>query len=328
MTHSRLRGPRADRGRPQVQGGDPDGQPGPLRRRRPADLRVDLPTAPSAPCARSTPGPTGPSGRRASKSSGPRKRRPCPPTLDWDLWIGPAPIAPVPSHLSSGHVAGVVGLRHRLAGRPGLPHPRRPVLGPEAEVPGQRRGLHFDLLARPVARRPSRRTRRIRARRSCATQFPAREGMPEVKLTWWDGGMMPPRPEELEEGRRMGDDDGGVLFVGDKGMLMCGCYGQQPAADPRVADEGVQAAGPDARPASPAARAATSRTGSARARAASRPARTSTTPARSPRWSSWATWPSASPIRQLLWDGEKMEVTNDTDANAYVRRQYREGWTL
>ncbi len=56
-------------------------------------------------------------------------------------------------------------------------------------------------------------------------KFPAREGMPEVKLTWWDGGMMPPRPDELEPGRQMGDSDGGVLFLGTKGVLMCGCYG-------------------------------------------------------------------------------------------------------
>ena len=34
------------------------------------------------------------------------------------------------------------------------------------------------------------------------------------------------------------------------------------------------------------------------------------------------------PDRKLLWNGEKMEVTNDADANAYVRRQYREGWKL
>ena len=48
-------------------------------------------------------------------------------------------------------------------------------------------------------------------------KFPARDGMPELKLTWWDGGLMPPRPDELEEGRQMGDDDGGVLFIGDEG---------------------------------------------------------------------------------------------------------------
>jgi predicted dehydrogenase len=33
-------------------------------------------------------------------------------------------------------------------------------------------------------------------------------------------------------------------------------------------------------------------------------------------------------ICEWIWDGEKMEVTNDRDANAYVRRQYRQGWTL
>jgi hypothetical protein len=34
------------------------------------------------------------------------------------------------------------------------------------------------------------------------------------------------------------------------------------------------------------------------------------------------------PNRRLLWNGEKMEVTNDAAANAYVRRQYRQGWSL
>ena len=34
------------------------------------------------------------------------------------------------------------------------------------------------------------------------------------------------------------------------------------------------------------------------------------------------------PNRRLLWDGEKMKVTNDATANAYVRRQYRQGWSL
>ena len=34
------------------------------------------------------------------------------------------------------------------------------------------------------------------------------------------------------------------------------------------------------------------------------------------------------PDRLLLWDGDAMEVTNDKDANAYVRREYRDGWHL
>jgi hypothetical protein len=34
------------------------------------------------------------------------------------------------------------------------------------------------------------------------------------------------------------------------------------------------------------------------------------------------------PNKLLLWDGEKMQVTNDQAANAYVRRAYREGYSL
>jgi len=59
-------------------------------------------------------------------------------------------------------------------------------------------------------------------------QFPARDGMPPVKLTWYDGGLMPERPQELEEGRRMGGESGGTLFVGEKAKIMCGCYGRSP----------------------------------------------------------------------------------------------------
>ena len=98
----------------------------------------------------------------------PKETPPVPATLDWDLWIGPAPCA-VSSDVPSGDVAGVVGLRHRLAGRLGLPHPRRPLLGLEAEVSGERRRLHLHLLAGALEAIPSRRTSSIRARRSCVT---------------------------------------------------------------------------------------------------------------------------------------------------------------
>ena len=34
------------------------------------------------------------------------------------------------------------------------------------------------------------------------------------------------------------------------------------------------------------------------------------------------------PDQRLLWDGPSTRITNDDDANAYVRRKYRDGWTL
>ena len=63
-------------------------------------------------------------------------------------------------------------------------------------------------------------------------KFPARENMPEVDVTWWDGGLLPPRPAGLEPGRRMGNKDGGILLIGDKGAIMAGCYGESPRLVP------------------------------------------------------------------------------------------------
>jgi hypothetical protein len=61
-------------------------------------------------------------------------------------------------------------------------------------------------------------------------QFPARpkEGklqMPPVSVTWYDGGLLPPRPDAWPDGVKLGDDLNGVLFHGTKGFLLCGSYG-------------------------------------------------------------------------------------------------------
>jgi hypothetical protein len=57
-------------------------------------------------------------------------------------------------------------------------------------------------------------------------EFPARAGMPPVKLTWYDGGMLPPKPEEMGDERLSGE--GGVLYIGSKGKLLQNTYGARP----------------------------------------------------------------------------------------------------
>ncbi len=53
--------------------------------------------------------------------------------------------------------------------------------------------------------------------------------MPEVEVTWWDGGLLPPRPEEHPAGEMLGrDPGGGCMFKGSKGTLMCGVYARNP----------------------------------------------------------------------------------------------------
>jgi hypothetical protein len=156
-------------------------------------------------------------------------------------------------------------------------------------------------------------------------RFPARGSLPAVKLTWWDGGMMPPRPEQLEKGRRMGDDDGGVLFLGDKGVLMCGCYGRSPRLIPETrmkaykqppkSIERVPGGGHEQ--------------DWLRACKTGKPAGSNFDFA-GPFTESVLMGNLAIryPNRELLWDGEKMKVTNDKEADSYVRRQYRKGWAL
>ena len=57
--------------------------------------------------------------------------------------------------------------------------------------------------------------------------------MPAVKVTWYDGGLMPDRPAEMPDGKEMGDGDGGVMFVGTKGKIITGCYARDPIFLPK-----------------------------------------------------------------------------------------------
>lgn len=63
--------------------------------------------------------------------------------------------------------------------------------------------------------------------------FPARDNMPkvsmpEVEVTWYDGGLQPMRPEGMPANKSLNDDGGGVIFHGTKDTLICGCYGKDP----------------------------------------------------------------------------------------------------
>ena len=51
---------------------------------------------------------------------------------------------------------------------------------------------------------------------------------PEVQVTWYDGGLEPPKPAGWPVGKDMNDAGGGVIFHGSKDTLICGCYGVRP----------------------------------------------------------------------------------------------------
>ena len=63
--------------------------------------------------------------------------------------------------------------------------------------------------------------------------FPARDNMPkvampEVEVHWYDGGLMPERPQGMPAGKSLNVNGGGAIFYGTKDTLVIGCYGNKP----------------------------------------------------------------------------------------------------
>lgn len=256
----------------------------------------------------------------------PKDRPPVPSTLDWDMWLGPAPYRPYhPTYLPNSWRAwwdfgtGSLGdlgchIMDPIFWALKLQYP----VSVEACISTY--WHEFWTKTEPKNETYPRST-------IVRYKFPARLDMPEVDLTWWDGGMTPPIPEELEEGRQMGDSDGGVLFIGDKGILMCGCYGKSPRLIPETKMRQYK------RPSQTIDRIPDGIDGHEKdwvmACKDGNPA--SSNFDYSGPLSEMVLMGNLAvryPGRKLLWDGLKMKVTNDADANAYIRRKYRPGWIL
>ena len=61
-------------------------------------------------------------------------------------------------------------------------------------------------------------------------EFPKRGNLPPVKLTWYDGGLLPPKPEDIGDARM--NPGGGLMYVGTKGKLIQDTYGASPKLYP------------------------------------------------------------------------------------------------
>jgi hypothetical protein len=66
--------------------------------------------------------------------------------------------------------------------------------------------------------------------------FPARGDLPPVRLTWYDGGLKPERPQEIGDDRRLPSE--GILFIGTEGILLCDFNGGRPELFPTSKRDG------------------------------------------------------------------------------------------
>ena len=251
--------------------------------------------------------------RRISPRGIPRPKQtpPVPDGLDWDLWLGPAPPRPYhPCYLPfrwrgwwdfGTGVLGDIGC-HELSAifkTLKLGHPKSVEASSSSwQVPAAIRNETAPLSS--IVR----------------FKFAARGKQPPITMTWYDGGMSPPRPEELEPGRRFAMNDG-TMYVGDKGKMLgyrlipdsrMKAYKRPPKTLPRSpghykewldACKGGKPAGSDfANHAAHLAEVVMLGNIALRVR------------------------------EKLYWDGPNLRFTNSAEANKYINPPYRKGWSL
>lgn len=246
----------------------------------------------------------------------PKDTPPVPSTLDWDLWLGPAPARPYhPAYLPFVW-RGWWDFGTGALGDIGC-HAFDPVF----------RALKLNVPPLSVEACSTRVNKETYPLASTVTyHFPARGELPPVKVVWYDGGLRPARPDELAEGTEMGDN--GHLLIGDRGKMLGQRrggslilpesrrkeYQDPPKTIPRSighykewieACKGGKPGGSNFDWAGPLAE--TVLLGNVALRLQLREELT---------------------FQKLLWDGPSLRFTNSDAANKFIRGEYREGWSL
>ena len=145
-----------------------------------------------------------------------KEQHPVPPTIDWDLWIGPAQMRPYHPTYQPGNWRGWITFGTGVIGD-WVCHVVDPVfwaldLGSPATIEAQAKG--YD----PVAHAETCPKGTV-----IKYEFPAKGKRGPVTLFWYDGTEKLPRPPELGAGRNVPDT--GAVVLGDKGGITYGSHG-------------------------------------------------------------------------------------------------------
>lgn len=165
----------------------------------------------------------------------------------------------------------------------------------------------------------------------------------DVVVHWMDGGIQPERPEELEANEVFGDGGNGTLFIGTKGKMMASTYSADPRLLPLSKNKDIRVPQSLARVkggadghygqwveaciagygkkelSSPFEIAGPLTEALLMANLAIR-----ATDIQLKNDKGRASFPGRN--IKLLWDNDKMRVTNFDAVNQYVQREYRKGW--
>ncbi len=147
-----------------------------------------------------------------------------PDTLNWDLFIGPAKMRPYNHIYTPWNWRGWWDFGTGALGDMAC-HILHPVFkGLKLQYPIKAQGSSTLLLTdcAPNAQMVTQVYPERIAPKGSKVKYP------EVTVTWYDGGLQPPKPDGWPAGKNMNDAGGGVIFHGSKDTLICGCYGKDP----------------------------------------------------------------------------------------------------
>ncbi|TKC06042.1 Gfo/Idh/MocA family protein [Pedobacter frigoris] len=266
-----------------------------------------------------------------------------PPELDWDLWLGSAPYKPYVEKLVPFNWRGWWDYGTGAIGDMGchLVEPPFRILGLDTPVSVECSvgSVYVDEFKRgyfPESCPPSSHV--------IMTFEKTNKTKGNLQMHWMDGGIKPERPEELLPNESFGDN--GTLFIGTKGKMLCDTYGANPRllpltknasdrtrpkakrvpgdveghytqwAEAAIAGYGkielsspFEIAGPLTETlliANLAIRGIDVQRPNANGKGVSYPGRD----------------------MKLLWDKQNLRVTNFDEVNQFVKREYRQGWSL
>lgn len=247
----------------------------------------------------------------------PSEKAKIPPTMYWDLWLGPAPERPYHPSYAPFNWRGWWDFGCGALGDMAchIMDPPFQALRLAEVIPTSVEAVIIEGGNDETGP----------AKSSIKYEFPARGAMPPVTMYWHDGGIRPELPEGLPEGTLMGEGSNGSLFIGDKGVATADTYGDNARLLP---DERMN----DYEP----------------------PAQTLTRVPRQDHYQNWidackggpapgSNFEYAAPFtetvllgnvalrtgKKISWNAKKMKVSNLKDADQlFIQRDYRKGWSL
>jgi len=249
----------------------------------------------------------------------PTETPPVPATLDWNLWLGPIAERPYHPAYAPHNWRGWRDFGTGALGDMGCHIIDHPVwalgLGTPTSVEAR---CTLDGSVLPDMK-PNFDTFPIAS--IITYEFPARGDLPPVRMTWYDGGLMPPAPAEFPAGRKLHDN--GVLYVGSKGVMHHSSHGGTPEVFPVALQEEAK--------------------------------KVPKTMVRSPgHYEEWllackggprpvSNFDYSGPMTEIVllgvlalrapgtkieWDSANLKVKNAPELNEFVHVEYRKGWTL